>query len=76
MIWHEFDITLSDKKLDEMGIDKFTESKAMIALENVYSFHKSYNESGDEVTFIMFINGDTMQVNCTYETMKKIMRCR
>lgn len=76
MIWHEFDITLSDKKLDEMGIDKFTESKAMIALENVYSFHKSYNEAGDEVTFIMFINGDTMQVNCTYDNMKKIMRCR
>jgi hypothetical protein len=76
MIWHEFDITLSDKKLDEMGIDKFTESKAMIALDNVYSFHKSYNESSDEVTFIMFTNGDTMQVNCSYETMKKIMRCR
>jgi hypothetical protein len=76
MIWHEFDITLSDKKLDEMGIDKFTESKAMIALDNVYSFHKSYNESSDEVTFIMFMNGDTMQVNCSYETMKKIMRCR
>lgn len=76
MIWHEFDITLSDKKLDEMGIDKFTESKAMVALDNVYSFHKSYNESSDEVTFIMFTNGDTMQVNCSYETMKKIMRCR
>jgi hypothetical protein len=76
MIWHEFDITLSDKKLDEMGIDKFTESKAMIALDNVYSFHESYNESSDEVTFIMFMNGDTMQVNCSYETMKKIMRCR
>ena len=76
MIWHEFDITLSDKKLDEMGIDKFTESKAMVALDNVYSFHKSYNESSYEVTFIMFMNGDTMQVNCSYETMKKIMRCR
>jgi len=76
MIWQEFDITLSDKKLDDMGIDKFTESKVMVALENVYSFHKSYNDNSDEVVLIFFINGDSMQVNCSYETMKKIMKCR
>ncbi len=43
---------------------------------NALISYDAYNESSDEVTFIMFMNGDTMQVNCSYETMKKIMRCR
>jgi len=76
MIWHEFEIELFDKKLDEMGITERSRSKAMVSIDNIYSFHKSHNEAGDEVTFIMFINGDSMQVNETYENMKKIMKCR
>lgn len=76
MIWHEFDINLFDKKLDDMGINKYTPSKAMVAIDNIYSFHKSYNDDGDEVTFIMFLNGDTMQVNETYDQVKRIMKCR
>lgn len=76
MIWHEFDITLSDKNLEEMGIRKRSEAKAMISLENIYSFHSSYNDEGDEVTLITFVNGDIIQVNQTYEQVKKIMRCK
>ena len=56
MIWHEFEIELFDKKLDEMGITERSRSKAMVSIDNIYSFHKSHNEAGDEVTFIMFIN--------------------
>lgn len=76
MLWHEFEIELFDKKLDEMGITKHTKSKAMVSLENIYSFHRSYNDNGDEVTFIMFMNGDSMQVLESYESVKRIMKCR
>jgi len=76
MLWHEFDIMLSDKKLEDMGINKRSSAKAMVSLENIYSFHSSYNDDGDEVTLIMFVNGDIIQVNQTYDEVKKIMRCR
>lgn len=76
MIWHEFDIMLSDKSLEEMGIKKRSSAKAMVSLENVYTFHSSYNDEGEEVTLIMFMNGDMIQVNQTYEEVKKIMRCK
>ena len=76
MLWHEFDIMLSDKKLEEMGINKRSSAKAMVSLENIYSFHSSYNDDGDEVTLIMFVNDDIIQVNQTYDEVKKIMRCR
>jgi hypothetical protein len=59
-----------------MGIKKRSSAKAMVSLENVYTFHSSYNDEGDEVTLIMFMNGDMIQVNQTYEEVKKIMRCK
>jgi hypothetical protein len=77
MIWYEFIVTVYDKTLSDIGVDSGKEVKAMVDLNQIYSFNQTFiNDSGDECTLLNFSNGETMVVNESYEMVKKIMRCK
>lgn len=77
MIWYEFNVTVYDKTLSDMGVDSGKEVKAMVDLNQIYSFNQTFiNDSGFECTLLNFSNGETMVVNESYEMVKKIMRCK
>jgi len=72
-MWHEFTIAIFDRKMEEMGINETEPSKATIDLDTVVRFYKTYDDQGIYKTMLVFQDGDTMQVDETYQSIKDIL---
>lgn len=77
MIWYEFNISIYDQKLEDLGVSTYRNAKAMVNLNDIQHFSQTYiNDTETECTLINFVNGDSMVVNEPYDQVKKIMRCK
>jgi uncharacterized protein YlzI (FlbEa/FlbD family) len=77
MIWYEFNISIYDQKLEDLGVSTYRNAKAMVNLNDIQHFSQTYiHDTDTECTLINFVNGDSMVVNESYDQVKRIMRCK
>lgn len=72
-MWAEFTVTIYDRKLDDMGITSEKKSRASCEVDTIIRYIETFDGEDNIVTMLYFNDGDSMQVDESYEYIKKLV---